>query len=223
MPREMSDHGVRAGREAALAAFEARHVVGRAEPGRPEERDEILVALLAQFRRVVARQGRPGVDLDVVGRQRIPGADRVPIRDQDQVREDEQVAVEVGDVVGPLGADFSTSLARIRASSSFGAAHDRRPPLRILDDAMPAAQRQADAPLPARAEPALRVGADVGRGTARNSGGASPSRGSRRCCFQSAVSSWPSCCRPAPPVRSRHRRRRNRACSRDIRGRCRDS
>src|ERR1700745_65022 len=43
------------GREPALAAFEARYVVRRPEPGRPEERDKIFVRLLGQFRAVCGR------------------------------------------------------------------------------------------------------------------------------------------------------------------------
>src|SRR5438105_11748643 len=46
-------------RKAALAAFERIDIIRRAEPGRAEERDEVLEAALAQFRRFVTRHVGP--------------------------------------------------------------------------------------------------------------------------------------------------------------------
>src|SRR5215813_12442799 len=155
-PRQFAPGG-----EAALAAFEPGDVVRRAEAGRTEKRDEILVALLPQFWRVVARQRRPGIDLDVIGRQRIPGADRVPIRNQDQVWENEEVAVEISNAAGVLRAELLDETGADRGEFVLRLHHDRRRTLRVLDHAVPAAQRQADPPLPARAGPLRRVGAEI--------------------------------------------------------------
>src|SRR5208282_1946420 len=93
------------GCKAALAAFQCVDVVRCAEPRGAEERDEVLEAPLPQFRRLAPRQVGPGVDLDVIGYERVPGADRVPGRDQDQIREDEEVPAVVGDAMGLLGTD----------------------------------------------------------------------------------------------------------------------